>query len=175
MPPASTKNQKLYVALKMFDVNGDGTLNRNELKALLSNKSPNGAPMTDDEIRKFLILFDKNGDGKISIAELTQAIGSEKEAKEIESGALRIQQARAKKRLGDPPAGHKLWYNGPSETRAHSTKVTYGTWGEVVGPSDSGLMMRMKFAYNIGMITNVYYSNLRRTSPKEGNGPNERK
>uniref|UniRef100_A0A7S2CM74 EF-hand domain-containing protein n=1 Tax=Haptolina brevifila TaxID=156173 RepID=A0A7S2CM74_9EUKA len=114
-----------------------------------------------------MIRFDQNGDGKISITELVRAIGSEKEVANLESAALLIQQARARKRLRNPQAGDKLYYTGHPEEYRNGSKLIPNTCGEVVGPTQSGLHLRMKFSYNKVQgdrysMVNVYYTLLRR-------------
>ena len=68
----------IRAAFKKFDVDGNGFLSLDELKALLQ-RSGGGKALTDDEVSEFMYRFDAfendgNADGKLSIEELVNGL-----------------------------------------------------------------------------------------------------
>ena len=76
--PAPTRDggldAKIRKAFAVFDKNGDGTLDSDELKAILT-KPVNGKParFTPEEVDALIQKYDANGDGVLSIEEFTSA------------------------------------------------------------------------------------------------------
>ena len=68
---SSTAFDPTQMAAKFFkkaDANGDGSIDKSELKSMLS-KGPNGKNISDADVDKFFSKVDTNGDGKIDEAE----------------------------------------------------------------------------------------------------------
>jgi hypothetical protein len=68
---SSTAFDPTQMAAKFFkkaDANGDGSIDKSELKTMLSN-GPKGKSMSDADVDKIFSTIDTNGDGKIDEAE----------------------------------------------------------------------------------------------------------
>jgi hypothetical protein len=92
---------------KKADANGDGSIDKSELKTMLSN-GPNGKSMTDAEVDKVFKEVDTNGDGKIS--------ASENEAQMKKMGA---QGAPSSGGTGGMPAGGAQASSGTSSSSSN--------------------------------------------------------
>merc|ERR1712110_897560 len=81
---AATLDKKQYIkesavwdAFKFFDKNGDGKIDRSELKAVLGEEGVKGA-VGEDRIGMLLKDVDKDGDGEIDFAEFMQMMQDDK-------------------------------------------------------------------------------------------------
>lgn len=63
-----TRREKLIKAFHEFDADGSGTLNKEELRAILSRPGT-GSTMSVMDIDQMMDIFDDDGDGVLSISE----------------------------------------------------------------------------------------------------------
>jgi hypothetical protein len=95
---------------KKADANGDGSIDKSELKTMLAS-GPNGKSMTDEEVDKVFAQVDTNGDGKIDETE------NENQMKKMGGGKGGQPPA------GGPPPGGGAKGAGASGGSASSNKV----------------------------------------------------
>ena len=67
------KFKDLEAAFKKFDTNGDGFLDKQEVKAILQRPG-GGNALTDEEADDFIGLYDENADGKLDIKEIVEGL-----------------------------------------------------------------------------------------------------
>lgn len=68
-----TRNQKLVQAFQAFDVDGSGTLDKEELRTILARPGM-GSTMSAEDIDEIMETFDDDGDGVLSISEFIDLI-----------------------------------------------------------------------------------------------------
>jgi calmodulin len=69
-----TAEQELMAAFKVFDVDGDGMIGREELKAALLGM---GERVADEEVEMMIRAADKNGDGRIDFEEFSDLLNNQ--------------------------------------------------------------------------------------------------
>jgi len=87
-----TRRDKLVRAFRTFDADGSGTLDKTELRAILS-RSGTGHTMSDADIDEMMNIFDDDGDGVLSISEyldLMDGIGDDTKGDDDEDGEDRL-------------------------------------------------------------------------------------
>jgi hypothetical protein len=67
-------HEELRAAFALFDRDGSGALNADEMRAVLSR--PVGGKVSAEQVEKVIKQFDSNGDGQIQIDEFMNAFGS---------------------------------------------------------------------------------------------------
>ena len=77
------KNMK--EAFEVFDADGSGYLDTEELMLILT-RAGGGNPMTEDDAKSFITLFDHNGDGKMQYTEFIEAMQALAEASGLWEG-----------------------------------------------------------------------------------------
>eukprot|EP01052_Picozoa_sp_SAG31_P040627 SAG31_NODE_5930_length_2253_cov_1.243733_3_plen_302_part_00 len=118
-------------AFKRIDTDGGGTLDRNELTAVLTSKSQGfGMELSAAELEDAFAELDENGDGAISLEEFVQGMENLKDPNAAQKRAARVLAARARRRV--MAAGHLQ--EGGSLARPVETGV-----GPPVLPWSSGL------------------------------------
>ena len=68
--------EQITAAFKVFDVNNDGTISKDELYAVLK-RPVQGQQLNDDQIEQLFFKLDTSGDGKIDIKEFASAYSSD--------------------------------------------------------------------------------------------------
>lgn len=61
--------EKLRAAFKVFDKDGSGKLDKNEVKEILTRSNNSATAMTDADANEFMALFDVNNDGSMDVRE----------------------------------------------------------------------------------------------------------
>ena len=65
----SKAEQQLRQAFSLFDVNGNGSLDKDEFRGVLMASCPGGKPLSEEEVTRMFSFVDANKDGKVDIDE----------------------------------------------------------------------------------------------------------
>ena len=67
--------EAIRAAFALYDINGDGQLSLNELKAIMCRPAQGRTPRTEAEVDELVRQFDADGDGMLSVEEIAKAWG----------------------------------------------------------------------------------------------------
>ena len=96
MTPKERREHELRLAFNVFDTDGSGALDHDEIKAIFTRPG-GGMPMTDEEVDALILEFDANSDGELQFEEFRAmwAAGDDAEAAEPAAGPAAAEPAAA--------------------------------------------------------------------------------
>jgi Ca2+-binding EF-hand superfamily protein len=67
-----SREQRIREAFALFDLDGNGSISREELREVLTRQG-GGAPLSQQDAQEIIEEFDENGDGELQIEEVCDA------------------------------------------------------------------------------------------------------